>query len=119
MQLTAPSRSLAPQAGQAPAAGVGAGLGGGGGGAGCLDGCGGAGGGACWRGDMVPTAAATGCGAPTACAWPLAVARKGFLQYGQRNCLPGESSPSCILLLQCGQVVTIGMAGSRPFWFAA
>src|SRR3954469_10310198 len=105
MQLTAPSSSLAPQAGHAVGVAGCWGLGGGGGAG--LDGAGARA--AC----PAPAAAPTSCGA----AWGCAV--NVFLQNGQRNCLPGESSPSCILLLQCGQLITIGMACSRPSSVAA
>src|SRR5262245_34638256 len=113
MQLTAPSSSLAPHAGQVVGSdgALGAdtdagGCGGravGGGGCGGRLGAGGAGGRAAGLGpaDGADRAAAwaTGC-------WAGAGATKAFLQNGQRNCLPAEPSASCICCLQCGQLIT-------------
>src|SRR5438105_1239141 len=105
MQLTAPSLSLEPQAGQVVGGAAGCGRrGGGGGGAGLL-------GAAAGRLAAAP-APATRAGAGAAAAGAgagAAGATKAFLQKGQRNCLPPELSASCICWRQCGQLITYGM----------
>src|SRR5262249_54491350 len=55
-------------------------------------------------------------GAPAPTVWSAGAAAgtvNGFLQLGQRNALPAESSGSCIAVLQCGQWNTCGMFYSR------